>query len=65
MIISFEKRMEPLISIPLERTLVGLAMTKEKDQRAEGLAMVKIGNHAMIFNRGFLTPPRGSSTFAA
>jgi hypothetical protein len=39
MIMSLEKRMEPVISIPLERTLVGLAMAATRDQSRGRLAI--------------------------
>jgi hypothetical protein len=41
MIMSLEKRIEPMISIPAERTLVALAMAPERKQSGGGLATRK------------------------
>jgi hypothetical protein len=41
MIMSLEKRIEPMISIPVERTLVAFAMAGKRKQSGEELATGK------------------------
>jgi hypothetical protein len=52
--------MEPVISIPLERTFVGLAMTWGKEQRRGGLAMAKITGAANFARKAIGEGERGA-----